>query len=119
MVAGAVAEPAFLLSCVSQYLPAFRRGATMTGRVTAVFLPQLARKIAEIHVDTELKKNFGILRRKANKGKLTPDEDDENRYKDFIEAVDVISIIRAKARQCLGNNPALDGDRDARVGVSS
>ena len=45
-----------------------------------------------------------MLRQKANEGILTLEEDAE--YKDFVEAVDVISIIQAKARQFLAKHPA-------------
>ncbi len=72
--------------------------------VTEAFTPELARKIAELHADPELENHIAVLRRKANEGTLTPEEDAE--YKDFIEAVDVISIIQAKARQYLTKNPA-------------
>jgi hypothetical protein len=72
--------------------------------VTEAFTPELARKISELHADPELENRIGVLRRKANEGTLTPEEDAE--YKDFIEAVDVISIIQAKARQYLANNQA-------------
>ena len=41
------------------------------------------------------------LREKANAGTLTVEEDAE--YKDFVEAVDVISILQSKARSVLAN----------------
>ena len=43
--------------------------------------------------------NIDELREKANEDTLTAEED--ARYKDFVEAVDVISIIQAKARRFL------------------
>jgi hypothetical protein len=43
------------------------------------------------------------LRLKANEGTLTPSEDAE--YKDFVEAVDLISIIQTKARRFLAKHP--------------
>ena len=44
------------------------------------------------------------LRLKANSGTLTPAEEAE--YKDFVEAVDLISIMQAKARRFLAKQSA-------------
>jgi hypothetical protein len=44
------------------------------------------------------------LPQKANEGTLTREEDAE--YKDFVEAVDVISILQAKARRFLSKQSA-------------
>ena len=44
------------------------------------------------------------LRGQANEGTLTPAEDAE--YKDFVEAVDLISIIQTKAHRFLAQHPA-------------
>lgn len=70
--------------------------------VVEVFTPAIARKIIDLRADPELEKRIAALREKANHGTLTPEEDAE--YKDFVEAVDVISIIQAKARRFLGAN---------------
>jgi hypothetical protein len=43
------------------------------------------------------------LRLKANEATLTPEE--EASYKDFVEAVDVLSIIQSKARRFLKSHP--------------
>jgi hypothetical protein len=67
--------------------------------VTEAFTPELARKIVELRADAELQSHVAVLRRKANEGTLTPDEEAE--YKDFVEALDVVSIIQGKARQFL------------------
>jgi hypothetical protein len=65
--------------------------------------PRLASKMAsilvELRADAELEAHIGELRRKANDGTLTPAEEAE--YKDFVEAVDLISIMQAKARRFL------------------
>ena len=47
----------------------------------------------------EVEARIADLRRKANEGTLTPTEEAE--YKDFIGAVDLISIMQAKARRFL------------------
>ena len=72
--------------------------------VTEAFTPEIARKIADLRADEQLESHIDELRRKANEGTLTPEEDAE--YKDFVEAVDVLSIIQAKARQFLSQKCA-------------
>jgi hypothetical protein len=61
--------------------------------------PKMAAALLELRADSELEAHIGELRRKANDGTLTPAEDME--YKDFVEAVDLISIMQAKARRYL------------------
>ena len=67
--------------------------------VTDALTPEVARALADLRVDPELESHIEELRGKANEGTLTPEEDVE--YKDFVEALDVISIIQAKARRFL------------------
>ena len=71
--------------------------------VTEAFTPELARALVDLRADDELQAEIDVLRRKANLGTLTPDE--EVAYKDFVEAVDVISIIQSKARRFLASRP--------------
>ncbi len=77
--------------------------------VVEAFTPALARKIVDLRADPELEGQIAELREKANHGTLTPEEDAQ--YKEFVEAVDVISIIQAKARRFLDANDY--GRRDA------
>ena len=72
--------------------------------VTEAFTPEMANAIANLRADPRTEAHIDILRRKANEGTLTVEEDTE--YKDFVEAVDIISIIQAKARQFLAKHPA-------------
>lgn len=65
--------------------------------VTDAFTPEFARRMVELKADPELQAEIDLLRRKANEGTLSPEEDAA--YKDFVEAVDVISIIQSKARR--------------------
>jgi len=67
--------------------------------LTDAFTPEVANAILQLRADSELESHIAELRRKANDGTLTPAEDAE--YKDFVEAVDLISIIQAKARHFL------------------
>jgi hypothetical protein len=59
----------------------------------------VARAIVALRARPELELRVAYLRERANEGTLTPDEDAE--YKDFVEAVDVLSIIQSKARRFL------------------
>jgi hypothetical protein len=70
--------------------------------VTESFTPELARTFVELRADSELQAEIEVLRQKANLGTLTPEE--EAAYKDFVEAVDVLSIIQSKARRYLATH---------------
>ena len=69
--------------------------------VTEAFTPELARALVDLRTDSELEAEIEVLRQKANMGTLSPDE--KVAYKDFVEAVDVISIIQSKARRFLAS----------------
>jgi biopolymer transport protein ExbD len=79
--------------------------------VTEAFTPEMARLLIELRADDELQAEIDVLRQKANQGTLSPDE--EASYKDFVEAVDVISIIQSKARRFLTSPPREHGRRHA------
>lgn len=70
--------------------------------MTEAFTPALARTILDYRADPELQAQIEVFRRKANEGTLTPEEDVE--YKEFVEAVDIISMIQAKARKFLAQH---------------
>jgi hypothetical protein len=72
--------------------------------LTDVLTPEVAEALLELRTDANLQAHIEDLRRKANDGTLTMAEDAE--YKDFIEAVDVISIIQAKGRRFLAKQSA-------------
>lgn len=72
--------------------------------VTEAFTPELARRLVDLRADDELQAEIEVLRQKANEGTLNSDE--EAAYKDFVEAVDVISIIQSKARRFLTRHSA-------------
>ncbi len=67
--------------------------------MTEAFTPEMARTIVALRADADLESHIATLREKANEGTLSPEEDAD--YKEFVEAVDVISIIQAKARRFL------------------
>ena len=72
--------------------------------VTEALTPEAARTIVNLRADDETQARIEELREKSNDGTLTPDEDAE--YKEFVEAVDIISIIQSKARKFLAKHPA-------------
>ncbi len=72
--------------------------------LTEAFTPKMASALLELRADSELEAHIDELRRKANDGTLTTAEDAE--YKDFVEAVDLISIMQAKARRFLAKQSA-------------
>ena len=52
-----------------------------------------------LRADDELQSEIDDLRQKANNGTLAPEE--EAAYRDFVDALDVISILQSKARRFL------------------
>lgn len=67
--------------------------------LTDALTPESAFALLHLRADPEVDARIGELRQKASEGTLTPAEDAE--YKDFIEAVDIVSIMQAKARRFL------------------
>jgi hypothetical protein len=72
--------------------------------LTEAFTPKMASALVELRADAEMEAHITELRLKANEGTLTPE--DEAEYKDFIEAVDLISVMQAKARRFLARQTA-------------
>jgi hypothetical protein len=72
--------------------------------LTDALTPEAASALLNLRADPELEARVEDLRRKANDGTLTPAEDAE--YKDFVEAVDIVSIMQAKARRVLSRQAA-------------
>ncbi len=72
--------------------------------MTEALSPAVAQAIVDLRVDPETEARIEALRQKANEGTLTAEEDAE--YKDFVEALDIISVIQSKARQFLARHPA-------------
>jgi hypothetical protein len=69
-----------------------------------VLTPESAAAILNLRPNPELLAHIEELRQKANEGTLTPADDSE--YKDFVEAVDMVSIIQAKARRVITRQAA-------------
>ncbi len=61
------------------------------------FTPELARKLVDLRADPETQAPVDELAARANAGALTPDEEDE--YREYIEAADIVGAIQSKARR--------------------
>lgn len=72
--------------------------------LTDVLTPESAAALLNLRVDPGVEARIEELRGKANEGALTPEEDAE--YKEFVEAVDIVSIMQAKARRFLSQQAA-------------
>jgi hypothetical protein len=70
--------------------------------MTDALTPEVAQVIVNLRADAETETEVQKLREKANEGRLTAEE--ERAYHDFIEAVDVISILQSKARRFLARH---------------
>lgn len=67
------------------------------------FTPDVARRIADLRADAALQARIDELATKANEGELTGEEDVE--YKAYVEGIDIIGILQAKARAMLRVTP--------------
>lgn len=72
--------------------------------LTGALTPESASALLNLRAEPEVEARAQDLREKANEGTLTPLEEVE--YKDFVEAVEVISIVQAKARRLLSHQTA-------------
>ena len=64
---------------------------------------EFARKLATLRATPEVQAKIDDLADKANEGDLTDQERAE--YAAYIDAIDVISILQAKARSVLARRP--------------
>ena len=63
------------------------------------FTPEFAQRLMNLRANDAVQARIDELRRKANDGTITPSEDQE--YKCFVDAVDMISVLQAKAQRFL------------------
>jgi len=61
--------------------------------------PDVARRFVELRADPETQARIDELAAKANEGNLSPAERIE--YEGYVEAIDVVSVLQAKARKLL------------------
>lgn len=74
----------------------------MLDPVTQMMPVEFAQKLVDFRADESVQQRIDYLRNRANQGTLTPEEDSE--YKDVIEAIDLISLLQAKARRVLSRH---------------
>ena len=67
--------------------------------VTDCFTPAVARRILEARLDPVTQQRIDELASKANCGTLTDVEREE--YAEFVESIDLVGIIKSKARSVL------------------
>jgi hypothetical protein len=63
------------------------------------FTPEVARRIANLRADGAMQRRLNELADKSAAGSLTPDEQAE--YRAYVEALDLVGILQAKARAVL------------------
>lgn len=78
--------------------------ARLPDPLAAALTPESASALLNLPADPDLEARIEELRRKANEGTLTAAEDAE--YKDFVDAVDIVSIMQANARRVLSRQAA-------------
>src|SRR6266487_4205054 len=61
--------------------------------------PEMARIIVNARTDSSVVERVEYLREQANEGLLTEEERAE--YADYVEAVDILAILQAKARAAI------------------
>lgn len=64
-----------------------------------VLTPELAQRIMNLRADEATQAKIDNLADKCTEGRLTPEERQE--YESYVQAIDVISILQAKARRVL------------------
>jgi hypothetical protein len=63
------------------------------------FTPDVAQRIAELRADAEMQARLDDLAAKANEGSLT--EAERVDYLSYVEAIDMVGVLQAKARLVL------------------
>jgi hypothetical protein len=65
------------------------------------FTPEVARRIADLRADSATQRRLNELADKSAEGSLTPGEREE--YQTYVEALDLVGILQAKARAVLSD----------------
>ena len=69
---------------------------------TECLTPEVAQRIANLQLDSQSQARLDELAAKANEGQLTDDERQE--YEEFIEGIDLMGILKARARTALAQS---------------
>lgn len=65
--------------------------------------PEVARRLVKYRFDAESRARMGKLARKCNDGQLT--EQERREYETYVQTIDFIAILQAKARALLKRFP--------------
>ena len=76
--------------------------ADLLGPFVESMTPDDAKRLADLRADEATTRRIETLAHKANEGELTPDERRE--YAAYVDAIDVIAVMQAKARAVLRQN---------------
>jgi len=71
--------------------------------------PEVARRIVELKVDSALQSRLDELAAKANDGTLAAAEAQE--YREYVDGLDIVGILKAKARLFLSRRSAANGQK--------
>ena len=69
---------------------------------TDCLTPEVAQRIANLQLDAQSQARLDELAAKANEGQLTDDERQE--YEEFVEGIDLMGILKARARSVLARS---------------
>ncbi len=72
-----------------------------------ILTPDVARKLANYRFDAKAQAHIATLARKCNEGKLSDRERSE--YETYVNVIDIIAILQAKARARLKRVARIDG----------
>jgi hypothetical protein len=68
-----------------------------------ILSPEVARKLADYRLDAKAQTHIDRLARKCNEGQLSDQERRE--YETYVQTIDFIAILQAKARAVLKRSP--------------
>jgi hypothetical protein len=71
--------------------------------VARCFTPAVAKQIAELRADPPTQARIDELAAKCNEGELT--ETEKREYQAYVDAIDLLGILQAKARNMLASPP--------------
>ena len=71
---------------------------------TECLTPEVAQRIVNLQLDVQSQARLDELAAKANEGQLTDNERQE--YEEFVEGIDLIGILKARARTILAQSPS-------------
>ena len=66
--------------------------------------PEVARRLVELRADAVTQARIDELADKCNEGELSQEEHEE--YRTYVAAIDFVTILQAKARTVIEQNPS-------------